>query len=325
MTSRRDSSRAAIATVARALCDERRRVVFVGGTVVALYPLEGGADVRPTVDVDCIVDVTTLGAYYAFVERLRALGFGACTDEGAPLCRLVVSGIRVDVMGSAETALGPTNRWYAEAIAAAEAHSIAPDLEVLAISPVHFVATKLEAFHSRGRGDYAALDEPRIDPVLTPALREQIEDRGILAGGRPPAQALLQLVQLLDPRVLPALRSEHARVPERDRQRDRRTRVVDGRRRAEALEQRRGELEDALREVALGQADDGPRVRVSAPGHCVHRAPDPISLARFHRSKNPRRRSWRLRIATKRLSKPAAVSSRVARSRRSRASFTASS
>jgi len=27
--------------------------------------------VRPTVDVDCIVDVTTLGAYCAFVERLR--------------------------------------------------------------------------------------------------------------------------------------------------------------------------------------------------------------------------------------------------------------
>jgi Zn-finger nucleic acid-binding protein len=39
--SRRESSRAAIATVARALGDERRRVVFVGGTVVALYPLEG--------------------------------------------------------------------------------------------------------------------------------------------------------------------------------------------------------------------------------------------------------------------------------------------
>jgi hypothetical protein len=69
---------------------------------------------------------TTLGAYYAFVERLRSLGFNACTDEGAPLCRLVVSGIRVDVMGSADTALGPTNRWYAEAIAGAQAHALAP-------------------------------------------------------------------------------------------------------------------------------------------------------------------------------------------------------
>lgn len=181
MTSRRDGSRAAIATVARALGDERRRVVFVGGTVVALYPLEGGADVRPTVDVDCIVDVTTLGAYYAFVERLRSLGFGACTDEGAPLCRLVVSGIRVDVMGSADTALGPTNRWYAEAIAGAETHAVAPDLEVLAISPIHFAATKLEAFHSRGRGDY--IESHDLEDVLSvlaglPSLRAEIAAAG---------------------------------------------------------------------------------------------------------------------------------------------------
>ena len=181
MISRRDSSRAAIATVARALGDERRRVVFVGGTVVALYPLEGGADVRPTVDVDCVVDVTTLGAYYAFVERLRSLGFAACTDEGAPLCRLVVSGIRVDVMGSADTALGPTNRWYAEAIAGAQAHGVAPDLEVLAISPICFVATKLEAFHSRGRGDY--IESHDLEDVLTvlaglPSLRAEVNAAG---------------------------------------------------------------------------------------------------------------------------------------------------
>jgi predicted nucleotidyltransferase len=181
MTSRRERSLAAIATVARALGEERRRVVFVGGTVVALYPLEGGADVRPTVDVDCIVDVTTLDAYYAFVERLRSLGFEACTDEGAPLCRLVVSGIRVDVMGAADLALGPTNRWYAEAIAAAEARTVAPGLEVLAITPVYFAATKLAAFHSRGRGDY--VESHDLEDVLTvlaglPSLRAEVAAAG---------------------------------------------------------------------------------------------------------------------------------------------------
>ena len=178
MTSRRESSLAAIATVARALGNERRRVVFVGGTVVALYPLEGGVDVRPTVDVDCIVDVTTLGAYYAFVERLRSIGFQACTDEGAPLCRLVVSGIRVDVMGSADTALGPTNRWYAEAIIGAEVHIVASNVEILAISPIYFVATKLEAFHSRGGGDY--VESHDLEDILTvlaglPGLRAEVE------------------------------------------------------------------------------------------------------------------------------------------------------
>ena len=133
-------------------------------------------EIAPLVGI--VAACTTLGAYYAFVERLRSLGFEACTDEGAPLCRLVVSGIRVDVMGAADTALGPTNRWYAEAIAAAEPHSVASDLEVLAISPIYFAATKLEAFHSRGGGDY--VESHDLEDVLTvfaglPSLRAEVE------------------------------------------------------------------------------------------------------------------------------------------------------
>jgi hypothetical protein len=34
-------------------------------------------EVRPTLDVDCVVDVTTIGAYYVFIERLRSLGVSA--------------------------------------------------------------------------------------------------------------------------------------------------------------------------------------------------------------------------------------------------------
>lgn len=104
MSSRQASARAAIAAIARALGDDRTRVVFVGGTVTALYPLEAGADVRPTVDVDCVVDVATTADYYAFVERLRGRGFRECTDEGAPLCRRVCAGIRVDITATVDTA-----------------------------------------------------------------------------------------------------------------------------------------------------------------------------------------------------------------------------
>jgi hypothetical protein len=35
------------------------RVVFVGGTVTVLYPLAQGVDIRPTVDVDAVIDVAT--------------------------------------------------------------------------------------------------------------------------------------------------------------------------------------------------------------------------------------------------------------------------
>ena len=177
MTSRRAGARAAIETVARALAGESPPAVFVGGTVTALYPLEGGVDVRPTLDVDCVVDLTTTAEYYAFVGRLRRRGFTECTDEGAPLCRLVYAGIRVDVVATADTGVGPTNRWYREAVAVATLHRLADDLEVRAITPIFFVATKLEAFRGRGGGDYFASHD--LEDILTvlaglPELRDEI-------------------------------------------------------------------------------------------------------------------------------------------------------
>jgi predicted nucleotidyltransferase len=177
VSSRRASACAAIATVARALQGEKDRVVFVGGTVTALYPLEGGVDVRPTIDVDCVVDVATTSEYYAFVAQLRTLGFSECADEGAPLCRLVHSGIRVDVVATSATGIGPTNRWYREAVAGAAVYPVAADVNVLAITPVYFVATKLEAFRGRGGGDYQASHD--LEDLLAVVaglsnLREQI-------------------------------------------------------------------------------------------------------------------------------------------------------
>ena len=177
MSSRRASARAAIAAVARALGEDRTRVVFVGGTVTALYPLEGGADVRPTIDVDCVIDVATTAEYYAFAERLRGRGFHECTDEGAPLCRFICAGIRVDVSATVDTGIGPTNRWYREAVANAATYSVSSDVEALALRPIYFVATKLEAFRSRGRGDFVASHD--LEDLLTViagigALREEI-------------------------------------------------------------------------------------------------------------------------------------------------------
>jgi hypothetical protein len=131
-------------------------VVFVGGTVPALYPLETGTDVRPTLDVDCVVDLESTASYYAFIARLRDLGFKECRDEGAPLCRLVYRGVRLDVNAAVATGIGPTNQWYVAAIRDAEFFEAEPACKVLAITPVYFFATKLEAFRGRGRGDFQA-------------------------------------------------------------------------------------------------------------------------------------------------------------------------
>ncbi len=176
MNTARASAREAIAVVARALLGETPPVVFVGGTVTALYPLEGGVDVRPTVDVDCVVDVETTAAYYEFVRRLRARGFRECTDANAPLCRLVVKDVRVDLAATSDTGLGPTNRWYREAVAEATSHALG-ELEVRAITPVYFIATKLEAFRGRGSGDYQAshdLEDTLAVLAGLPVLRKEV-------------------------------------------------------------------------------------------------------------------------------------------------------
>ena len=152
MSSQRASAREAIATVGHALAGQSQLVMFVGGTVTALYPLEGGMALRPTLDVDCVVDLATTAEYYVFVERLRALGFRECTDENAPLCRLVYEDIHVDIVATSATGIGPTNRWYRDAFAEAAVHSLESNIEVRAITPLYFVATKLEAFRGRALG-----------------------------------------------------------------------------------------------------------------------------------------------------------------------------
>ncbi len=177
MSSRREKARAAITTIGRAMADAYPPVVFVGGITTALFPLVDGVDVRATDDVDCVVDLTSTADYYAFVSRLRARGFSECVDEGAPLCRLVYASIRVDVVATADSGIGPTNRWYREAVREAAIHQLADDLEVRAITPIFFVATKLEAFRGRGRGDYLASHD--IEDALTvlaglPDLRDEI-------------------------------------------------------------------------------------------------------------------------------------------------------
>ena len=181
MSSCRAGSLAAIATVARALGDYRDRVVFVGGTVTALYPLAGGVDVRPTLDVDAVIDVATTADYYAFVERLRPRGFRECMDEGAPMCRLVCAGVRVDIAATVDTGIVPTNRWYREALSDAASYAVEPGLEVRAITPLYFLGTKLEAFRDRGNGDFQASHD--LEDVLTviaglETLRSEIETGG---------------------------------------------------------------------------------------------------------------------------------------------------
>ncbi len=158
--------------VARRLEPLPSKVVFLGGAVVGLLVTDpAGAAVRPTKDVDVVVEVATYFEYTELEARLRGLGFLHDQEEKAPLCRWLVEGIKVDVMPPDPSVIGFSNRWYPEAIRTAEPFTLEPGLDIHLITAPHFIATKLAAFASRGNGDY---------------LRSaDIEDVVILVDGRP--------------------------------------------------------------------------------------------------------------------------------------------
>jgi hypothetical protein len=149
---------AALIKVARGIGDLKEEVVLVGGIAVGLLITDSGsAEARPTVDVDLVVEEASRVGYYEKVHaRLRARGFHEDTREGAPPCRWLFDGQEVDVMSPDPSVFGASNSWYPHAIATANWVTLSDEMGSLAIKVISapaFLATKLEAFASRGAGD----------------------------------------------------------------------------------------------------------------------------------------------------------------------------
>lgn len=142
-------------TIARAFGPLKEEIVFLGGATVALYLQDPAApSVRPTDDVDCIVELASYAGYAALERRLRELGFENDTSAKAPVCRWVYEGIPVDVMPSDASVLGFSNVWYADGFKSKVPHTL-PDGQSIFILPApSFIATKIVAFLNRGTGDF---------------------------------------------------------------------------------------------------------------------------------------------------------------------------
>ena len=139
---------------------------FVGGAVVAvLVDRPDLTEIRPTKDVDVIVEIATLVDYYALEERLRAAGFQHDTTEGAPICRWIIDDCRVDVMPTTSAPLGMNSKWFPEALATAQTKDLGEGHSAKVIPPALFLATKLEAFKDRGHGDYYASHD--LEDIVT--------------------------------------------------------------------------------------------------------------------------------------------------------------
>jgi hypothetical protein len=165
----------AVARMLRPLLDE---LVFVGGCVTGLLITDPAAPaIRSTIDVDAVAEITSYAEYVAFSGRLRGLGFSEDASEGAPVCRWVSGPLILDVMPLDEKVLGFSNRWYAAALRNPALVSLEPSLTIRAITAPLFLAAKLEAFRSRGGGDYFGSHD--LEDVLAvvdgrPSLLEEV-------------------------------------------------------------------------------------------------------------------------------------------------------
>ncbi|MCC6837215.1 MAG: nucleotidyl transferase AbiEii/AbiGii toxin family protein [Bacteroidia bacterium] len=141
-----------IKAVANALGNLKEKVVFVGGATVSLYPDRAVFEVRPTDDVDVIIEMLNYADRSELEEKLRSIGFTHDVESGV-ICRYKIQGIVVDIMPTNDRSIGFSNKWYPDGFTHAMDHVIDERCTVKILSTPYFIATKLEAHKDRGDND----------------------------------------------------------------------------------------------------------------------------------------------------------------------------
>lgn len=141
-------------TVANGLGELKDEVVFVGGAVAELYADNPAAsDIRPTKDVDCVIELKSRMEHARLEENLRTKGFAHDTSKDAPICRMIYQDIKVDVMPTDEDILGFSNRWHLGGIENRITKTLPDETEVFVFPPEYYLAAKFEAHKGRGGND----------------------------------------------------------------------------------------------------------------------------------------------------------------------------
>lgn len=141
-------------TVANGLGNLKNEMVFVGGAVAELYASNPElSEIRPTIDVDCVIELRSRTAHAKLEDKLRAIGFANDTSKGAPICRWIYKDILVDVMPSDPDVLGFSNRWYIEGVEYKISKTLPDETEIFIFPPEYYLASKFEAHKGRGGED----------------------------------------------------------------------------------------------------------------------------------------------------------------------------
>ena len=147
-----DPNLAIVEKITAALAELTDSFVLVGGCAAGLLVSDATqAGIRPTDDVDLIVETVSRTDYYTLSKMLRAKGFQEVPEV---ICRWHYQGSKLDLMPTDPTILGFSNYWYAEALRSATRLTLPSGRVIRIISAPVFIATKLVAFQHRGQGLY---------------------------------------------------------------------------------------------------------------------------------------------------------------------------
>jgi predicted nucleotidyltransferase len=147
-----DPNVAMVESVVALLGKMSERFVFVGGCAAGLLITdEARQTVRATKAVDLIVEVLSIAGYYDLHAELKQLGL---REDREVTCRWHSGNLKLDVMPTIKGILGFTNSWYRHAVQQAQRFRLPRGAEIKLVSPPLFIATKLEAFAGRGKGDF---------------------------------------------------------------------------------------------------------------------------------------------------------------------------
>lgn len=155
-----------LVAVARALGNDLlKEVAFLGGCTTGLLLTDKASKeaVRYTDDVDLITHVIGFSDWIKFQTRLKERGFKESIKDNIN-CRMRLNDLIVDFMPDDEKILGYSNRWYGQALKEAKDYELQEDLTIQLVTPVFFIATKLEAY--KGRGENAPLHSRDIEDIL---------------------------------------------------------------------------------------------------------------------------------------------------------------
>lgn len=125
------------------------------------------AGVRPTEDVDAIVEVTTLAADHARRPLLAERGFIQTMADNTPPFRWFWNWLQLDLVRVDAHVLGFANRWHRAGFAAAASTALGGSVGLRHLDAPHFLATKFEAYNDRGgRNIYLGHDLEDIVTVI---------------------------------------------------------------------------------------------------------------------------------------------------------------